>query len=66
MKMLPCSGRVRYFALTDTRYVKALKIRRCVQHDSFFGHHRSISTHYGCRRRFAVVNPSVLDGRRGG
>ena len=34
MKMLPCSGQVRYFAPTDIRYVKAPKLRRGT-HDNF-------------------------------
>eukprot|EP00984_Skeletonema_dohrnii_P032604 scaffold26984_cov72-Skeletonema_dohrnii-CCMP3373.AAC.1 len=63
--MLSWRGRVRYIAPTDMRCVKAPKIRVGEQHNSFFGHHRSIWTHHGLWRRFGVVNPSGVDGCRG-
>ena len=62
--MLLWRGRVRYFAPTDMRCVKAPKIR-LVQHNSFFDHHRSVWTRHGWWRRFGVVNPSGVDGCRG-
>jgi hypothetical protein len=63
--MLLCGGDFVIFAPTDIRCVKAPIIRVGAQDNSFFVHHRLIWTHKGWRRRFGVVNPSVVDGHRG-